>query len=243
MKARDSLMDKEHLHNKVVKEVIAMVASGACARGQRLPAERTLCGQFGVSRGTLRKALAKLVELEIVSIKPNSGIYVRKAKPAAVPQTFLPPDFENVNLGDILQARKAIELAAVELACRRAGRGQIKALRDSLKGMATSLDDLPAFLQADMAFHQQLVQAGGNRVLVTAFQAIYEYHRFQTILTSQKDEEERLALGFHRRILAAVEKRNVPAARRILAEHLDYMNRYTRKTGGNHRPPRKRTRL
>ena len=222
-------MDTERLHKKIVREIIALIASGTYRDGERLPAERSLCGQFEVSRGTLRKALATLEQLGVVSIKPNSGIYVHNVSPAALPKTYLPPDFDRVDLADIIDARRAIETAAVETACRRITARQIRQLRTLIEKMAEAIDDLPAFLEADMAFHQALVRASGNRVLVTAFESIYEYHRFSSIFTSQQEGEERAALDYHRKLLAALGAGKAGAARRILAEHLEDVKKYSRR--------------
>lgn len=92
------------------------------------------------------------------------------------------------------------------------------------------MDDLPIFLQADMEFHQQLVRASGNVVLVTAFLAIYEYHRFSSVFTSQQEGEERLAQTCHRNLLVALAKKDAQTCRRILAGHLDHMTRYGKTT-------------
>ncbi|MBN1556488.1 MAG: FadR family transcriptional regulator [Phycisphaerae bacterium] len=226
----DGSLDKEHLHKKIAKEIIALVASGTYQRGQRLPAERTLCLKFGVSRGTLRKALAKLVELRVVKIKPNSGIFVENPSPEGMPRTYLPPEFESASLCDIIEARKAIELAAVEQACRGLKKSDVQALEFLLERMRENLDDLTPFLQADMEFHQQLVQASGNVVLRTAFLAIYDYHRFSSVFTSQHEGEEEAAYEFHQKLLSALKRKDAPVARRILKQHLDHIVRYESKT-------------
>ena len=89
--------------------------------------------------------------------------------------------------------------------------------------MKDNVDDLPTFLRADMEFHQQLVRASGNVVLVTAFLAIYEYHRFSSVFTSQHEGEEETACDYHRKLLTALEKKDAPTARRILKQHLDHL--------------------
>jgi len=221
------LMEKEQLHNKVIREILALIFSGIYAVGQRLPAERALCKQFSISRGTLRKALANLASMRVISIKPNSGIYVEKISRAKLPKNVLPLDFGNVNLRDIIDARKAIELAAVERACEKITLKQWKDLAHLLEEMISAIDDLPKFLKLDMQFHQALVGASGNVVLITAFQAIYEYHRFSSVFTSQQEGEEELALDYHSKLLSALEKHNVRASRKILAKHLDHMRKYS----------------
>lgn len=225
--AGDSV-DRDHLHNQIIREIIARVASGAYAIGERLPAERSLCLEFDVARGTLRKALSKLEELGVLNIKANSGIYVQGVAPARLPKSLLPPDFAHVDLRDIVDARKAIELAALRQAVVRMSARDLRQLASIVDRMGTSVEDLPAFLEHDLAFHQALVRASGNAVLATAFEAIYDYHRFSAVYTSQQEGEEAEALACHRKLLAAVERRDVAGSCRILGDHLEAINRYSR---------------
>jgi DNA-binding FadR family transcriptional regulator len=220
-------MDRDHLHNKIIREIIARVASGSYAAGQRLPGERVLCEEFDVARGTLRKALSTLEELGVLRIKANSGIYVQGVSPARLPRTFLPRDFDRVDLEDVVTARKAIELSALRQAVDRITARDLESLHTLLDRMAGALDDLPRFLELDLAFHQALVRASGNVVLATAFEAIYDYHRFSAVYTSQQEGEEEQALRFHERLIGAIEKRDVRAACRVLERHLDDIQRYS----------------
>jgi len=214
-------MDRDHLHNKVLREIIALIASGAYGVGDRLPAERTLCELFGVSRGTLRKALAGLEKLDVISIRHGSGAYVESLTPAHLPEKALPPNFDGVTIEDIVEARRAIELAALAAACEHVTAKQLKELEELVAGMAASVDDLPEFLRGDMEFHRTIVRAGGNRVLVTAFDAIYEYHRFSAVFTARREGEEGRALDCHTRLLEALKARDRAGALAVLGRHLD----------------------
>ncbi|MBI4582387.1 MAG: FadR family transcriptional regulator [Planctomycetes bacterium] len=220
-------MDRDVLHNRIIREIIARVASGSYAVHRRLPAERALCAEFDVARGTVRKALATLERLGVVRIKPNSGVYVQGVASARLPRAFLPPDFARVDLTDIVEARKAIELAALRRAVERISPRDLRRLRVLADRMEAALHDLPAFLELDLTFHQVLVRASGNAVLATAFEAIYEYHRFSAVYTSQQEGEEAEALACHRRLLAAIEKGDVRISGRVLGRHLDAINRYS----------------
>jgi DNA-binding FadR family transcriptional regulator len=214
-------MQKDHLHNRIVREVIARVASGTYAPGHRLSAERELCREFDVARGTLRKALNQLRGLGVLRIKPNSGITVQGMPKNKLSPAILPPEFGEVDLADVIEARKAIEVAAFAQATRRVTASQIRELRGLVDQMAQRVDDLPAFLELDMAFHRAVVAASGNPVLRTAFDAIHDYHRFSSVYTSQSEGDERAALEYHRRWLAALEKRDAAGGSRILSRHLD----------------------
>jgi GntR family transcriptional regulator, transcriptional repressor for pyruvate dehydrogenase complex len=216
-------LKKELLNTKVVREVISLMASGSFADGQRLPAERKLCEQFNVSRGTVRMAISDLEKMGVVKIKPGSGIYVKKVTQRKIPRRILPPNFNSVSLEDIIIARKAIETSAIELACERITPKELRWIESLLSDMERAKDDLPSFLKLDMAFHELLVQTSGNQVLITAFEAIGEYHKYSQIFTSSDTECEDVAIGYHKRILDALKKGKKKLCCKVLNEHFESM--------------------
>lgn len=224
--AAGKCMEREILRNKIIREIIARIASGAVGVGDRLPSERALCGEFGVSRGTVREALIQLEKLRVIQIRPNSGAYVRRSSVDAVPSRFLPESYRSVSLDDVVDARLAIEVAAARAACRNRTESDIDVLQTLVRRMEAAIDDLPSFLDFDMQFHQALIRASHNPVLEAAFTAIYEYHRYSSVFTSRQEGEEDLALGFHERIVALVETQFAGECAVVLSEHLEYLRKY-----------------
>lgn len=216
-------MDKDLLQLKVVRKILSQVASGEYRQGQRLPAERKLCETFEVSRGTLREALEDLERMGVVKIKPGSGSYVNKVCPKQLPHSVLPPKFSRIRLKDTIIARKAIELAAIELACNRITKTQLRQLDKLVRHMDDAIEDLPEFIKHDMRFHETIVQAGGNAALVTAFEAIWEYHQYSQIFSSSSEECEETAQIYHKKMLKALEKKNKSLAVKALTKHFDHM--------------------
>ena len=216
-------MDREFLNTKIVREIIASIASGVYANGCRLPSERKLCEQFKVSRGTIRQSMANLEKLGIVKIKSGSGAYVQKIKTKKLPRRILPPNFNGVSLADTIIARKAIELAAIELACDRITKKQLIKLEKLVIKMEQAMENLPDFLKSDIHFHELIVKASGNAALITAFEAIYEYHKYSQIFSSSSIKCEDVALGYHKKILDALKKGNKKKCIRVLKEHFDNM--------------------
>jgi DNA-binding FadR family transcriptional regulator len=218
------VLDKDLLHNRIVRDIIGSIFSGTYKTGEKLPTERALSQSYDVSRGTIREALAALQKLGIVAVRHGSGIYVQQISGAAIPNQYLPPDFEHISLEDILVARKAIEQAAIELACAAAEPEELAAMESLVEKMGQSIDDLPAFLHHDMEFHQALVSASGNRALVRAFEALHEYHRYSQVFTTQKAGDEAMALKFHKQILKGLQGKNAAACRKAIEEHLNSMS-------------------
>jgi len=198
-----------------------MVAQGQYTLGGRLPSERNLCEQFRVSRGTVRQALADLEQLGIIIIKPGSGAYIKDYSPKELPREILPPDFENVSLADIVVARQAIEKNAIALACDNISPEQLTRLEELIDGMVESLDNLPKFINYDMAFHKLAVVASGNIPLVTAFEAISEYHKYSSVYTTTHEGKEEIAIDYHRRMLYALQKKRKDLAVKAVEDHLD----------------------
>jgi GntR family transcriptional repressor for pyruvate dehydrogenase complex len=214
-------MDKELLGIKVVRKVISLVSTGQFKQGQKLPAERILCEMLGVSRGTLRQGLADLQSLGVIKIVPRSGIYIKKYSEKKLPQKVLPPNFKAVSLGDIINARKIIEIPSLELACEKATKDEIKFLSTIIEKMEKAVDDLPEFLQNDMNFHQTIVTMGKNLVLVTAFEAISEYLKYSQVYSSMHEGEEEKALDFHRKIFDAICAKDSKQGCKVLEQHLN----------------------
>jgi GntR family transcriptional regulator, transcriptional repressor for pyruvate dehydrogenase complex len=214
-------MDKELLGIKVVRKIILLVSTGVYRPGRKLPAERKLCEQLGVSRGTLRQGLAGLENLGVVRIMPRSGIYIRKYSDKKLPKKILPPNFKNVCLGDIVNARKIIEIPALELACENATKKEVKLLNNLIVKMEHSVDNLPEFLQCDAEFHQAIVAASKNLVLVTAFESISEYLKYSQIYTTVHEGQENRALMFHRKMFNAIKNKHKKQGVMVLRLHLD----------------------
>jgi GntR family transcriptional regulator, transcriptional repressor for pyruvate dehydrogenase complex len=130
-----------------------LITTGVYVLGQKLPAERKLCEKLGVSRGTLRQGLADLESLGVIKIMSRSGAYVKKYSNKQLPQKVLPPNFKDVKLADIINARKIIELPALGLACKNATKYDINLLKSLIVKMGKTVANLPEFLQNDMNFH------------------------------------------------------------------------------------------
>ena len=229
-------MDKDSLANRLVREILARVFSGEYAIGSRLAPERGLCDEFHISRGTVRQALGILAELGVIAVRHGSGAYVQSLSQFGIPASYLPAEIAKVRLGDILCVRKAIETVAAELASARISAAELQALEQLVARMETDIDNLSVFLKHDMAFHEAIVRASGNCPLIAAFDAIREYLRYFQVFTSRRDGDEGLAIDHHRRILAALRRRDAKAAARAARKHLDAMGQIKSKGKGQRNP-------
>lgn len=216
-------MDKDLLHIKVVREILSQISLGVYKHGHRLPAERKLCEDFGVSRGTLRLALSDLEKMEVVQIKPQSGVYVQNIAKSGVAKKIMPKYIANVSMAEIVFARKAIELAAIELASQRITKAEIKDLNKCIEGMQANVDNLPEYLRFDIAFHEQIVHSSKNPLLIEVFEAITNYHKYSQVFTSSSESCETDAIKHHLRVIAALTAGDTRKSVSALKRHFDSM--------------------
>ena len=225
----DINIDKELLHTKVVREIISYITAGEYNDSQRLPSERKFCERFGVSRGTLRRGLLDLEIMGTIKIKPGSGVYVQKINQKKLRRSILPPGFADITLGDTIIARRAIEMAAAELACEKVTNKQLTKMDKLILSMEKAIDNLPEYIRYDMLFHELVVRASGNPALIAAFEAIWEYHKYSQVFSSSNDECEETALVYHKKLIAALKNGNKTLALKALKNHFDYMIKSKRK--------------
>lgn len=216
-------MNKDLLYKKAIREIISLVASGEFEEGQRLPAERKLCEMYGISRGTLRKALLGLEKMGVVDIKPQSGAYIKKFSYDKLPKQILPLDCKNTTMKDVVIARKAIESAAIELACDRITAFDLGKLSDYIDLMQKNIEELPEYLSYDIKFHEQIVRSSSNSALITAFEAISEYHKYSQVFSSGCETCEQDSLKYHKKILKALKEGSKKRCVKLIKSHLDEM--------------------
>lgn len=191
------------------------------ALGARLPAERELALQLGVSRPSLREALIALEIDGQVDIRGGSGVYVC-APPAgsggATPALGDSP-------AELMQARVVLEGAVVALAAARVTPEGLRRVGEALAAMREDQARGRKPVEADRRFHLSIAEMAGNVVLVEMVGALFD-GRHEPIAARMSGEVESLsqpwqvALAEHEAIYRALEARNPQAASAALCSHL-----------------------
>ena len=137
--------------------------------GDKLPSERTMAAQYGISRNVLREALRSLSEKGLLEIKPGKGIYVANLENEKVVsrlETMLlkNPTSYRTSFFDIVEARTIIELAVFDIASERATEEDIQSIYDVWEKMNQCNGDVELYSRFDLQFHLRISEATHNSV-------------------------------------------------------------------------------
>lgn len=191
------------------------MARGVLKPGIRLPPERSLAVQFGVSRNTLREALRSLENSGVLVLRrgAQAGAYIKQSSGKGVATGLL----DMYKLGgltpeQLTDARILIETAIVRSACANCTADDIQALKDNLK-LALALDQeqrAQERIEANLDFHRIVARATHNPLLVTLMNAILEV--MQVFVRSIGPYEASFIFASRKRFIALLEARDEAGA-------------------------------
>ena len=208
----------------IVDQIRTAIVTGRVKQGDRLPPERELAAQFGVSRVTVRDALRALEATGLVEIRVGArgGAFVSAPTGSLVGQTMsdmmlmaaLSPD-------DVVEARLLVELGTVTLACSRATDEDLAALRALDDEARNALEAGTYTRELSWEFHALLSRATHNEALGGLTQSFRSSLSMHPVRVREPRASSFVAtVDEHRRILRAVERHDHQRARREMANHL-----------------------
>jgi GntR family transcriptional repressor for pyruvate dehydrogenase complex len=209
---------------RLIARFKALISDGTFAAGCKVPPERELARRFGVNRTSLRQALKVMQLMGVISQRVGDGTYLSRdaANILREPLEFMIV-LADITDEELLEARLIVETQLAALAAERAAGEDLAAMRRAIKAMEKSAT-LQALIDADVAFHEAIFEASGNRVCRLVFSVI---HRALAIgmekIFSRQGVGGRLAA--HKAIYTAISTRKPDDARREMADHLNSSRR------------------
>jgi GntR family transcriptional regulator, transcriptional repressor for pyruvate dehydrogenase complex len=207
---------------KVVEHVRLLIEKGRLRLGDRMPPERELAEQIGVSRASLRSGLRSLQAMGVMQSRQGSGTYIAKGPPRLGdgPLRFLAALY-GFTRDEMFEARRVLEVGAAGLAAERATAEQMGTMAEEVASMFEALEDPQAFLLHDVQFHRAVASASQNPVLATLIDTVAElvYETRRTTVEGATDLRE--SAEMHRRIYRAIKARDPVKVRQEMSDHLD----------------------
>lgn len=218
-------------HERVLAQIEAGLTAGKWSIGERLPPERTLAEELGVSRPSVREAIRILEAMGIVRTAvgsgPSAGATVIDRPAAGLGAAVrLHVASGTLPVSDVVRTRVLLEAGAVrDAAARVSDDAALARVREHVEAMADSALDVAAFVEHDQDFHIELARLGGNQLVeailsgmraavgsyvATGAQAVAEWPRTAARLCAE-----------HRAIVDAVARHDGAEAERLTREHIE----------------------
>jgi len=215
--------DPPRLYRQIAEQLRAWVRASGFKAGTRLPAERELAVQWGVSRSSLREAVIALEVEGAIEVRTGSGIYVT---PSALTTPIQPRRQDAGDWGplEVMQARELIECEMAALAAVHAKRNDLQAMAKALLQMKKDAARNEVPKEGDEAFHMAIAKACGNSVLMDTLQGYWQ-SRNGVIFERLSDYFEsphawQAAIAEHETIYQALCGHDAAAAKRAMKHHL-----------------------
>jgi DNA-binding FadR family transcriptional regulator len=234
-------VEPQRLYRQIADQLRSLVAAGEFEVGQRLPAERDLAVQLGVSRPSVREALIALEVEGMIEVRTGSGIYVRASAPeagkgrnGALHESQAGGDSAPLEWGplEVMHARGLIEPQTAALAAERASRSDVNAIAAGLRQMRQQARRGEVPREGDEAFHLAIARASGNGVLLDTLQR-YWRARHGPLFERLGDYFEgpdswQVAIAEHEVVLDAIRSHDPSQARRAMQRHVSQaLKRYS----------------
>jgi DNA-binding FadR family transcriptional regulator len=230
-------VESKRLYRQIAEQLRSLIEQGEFVVGARLPAERDLASQLGVSRPSVREALIALEVEGWVEVRTGSGVYVLERARQVTHSPVAPNEWGPLEL---IRARRMLEGETAALAATQARQANLVAMREAIDAMACSANQGVMPLAGDRAFHCAIVRACDNEVLMDTIAHYWDARHgplfvrlgghFETLPSWRSAIEE------HEAVYQAILARDAAAARQAMHAHLD--NSHQRFTASWTQPPR-----
>ena len=218
-------VDSRRLYRQIADQITALIEKGEYGEGARLPPERDLAKQLGVSRPSVREALIALEVEGYVEVRVGSGVYVQGRRPAHRVDT-LPADSGPFEL---IKARRLIEAECAALAAKSATKAQVRAMEEALDQMESDRAKGVMPLGADRLFHLRIAEGSGNSALALVVQTLWDQRMGPLFLRLEHHFDTPdlwgVAIKEHRDIVAAIARHDPGGARAAMRQHMNHAAR------------------
>lgn len=204
----DRPLRRSVLRDQIKDRIVERIVDGTYGPGERI-VESQVAVEFGVSQAPVREALRDLEAMRFVESQPHRGARVREVSAA--------------ELGQIYPVRAALEEVAGRAAAVRMSDAQLAALAEELAGMrrAAEANNPHAQILHDVRFHEVIVEASGNQILIDVWRSLRVEAR-TLISVIRSDSDLRMIAELHRPILQALQARDPELAGKEMRAHIEF---------------------
>lgn len=212
----------QKLYEEIAARMLAQIQNGVLRPGDRLPPERTLAEEYGVSRTAIREALRSLEMMGCVESRVGEGTFIKAPSLSNIVDPFSMIIAQNGKMGsELIEARLILETEIAALAARRRTDAQLAELEKAVSEMAADIENGGMGIEADEGFHGILAEAAGNEALSVMLNMCAGMLSRTRPITQSVKGVPKMALKDHSSICEAVRSQDEKAARRLMRTHLN----------------------
>lgn len=222
------------VYEQVIDQIKNLIYEGKLKRGDKLPSERELKKQLGVSRASIREAFSALEMVGLIQSRPGEGTFIKKTfgDNMVDPLSLVLLLDENV-AEELVELRRVLEVDCVKLAAERVEKKELEQMKVYIDRLLSSSGYEEQSIESDRMFHYTIAKASGNKVLFYVMRSISEAMDFhikntRTKLVSKKETMENFAKQ-HNLIFTAIKNNEPETAMREMKGHLDYVEKLIKK--------------
>lgn len=223
---------KSSEEEEIIKKIRDLITSNKLKPGDRLPSERKLSEEFGVSRGNVREVIQKLEFYGLLKTLPQSGTVVANMGVPALSGMITDilqlkkPDFKS-----LVESRIMLEMQVVALAAERRTETHLEHIKEALEAYRLKVENNEDAVEEDLMFHLKISEASGNPVLNTLMliitpEIIANFEKYHVCKKSMTGDN----LIEHQQIFDAIKEKNPEKAKRELQFHFKTLYEYCNKT-------------
>jgi len=220
------LVRTSRLYEQIVQQIEESIVKGDLKPGDQLPAERDLAQRFGVSRTAVREAVKALREKGLVEAYSGKGTFITDGTTQAVRQSLdlMVKIGQTEGTNHLAELRAILEPEIAALAAARIQDPELVTMREAVSIMDASGKDPEAYIEADLDFHLALAEAAANPLILSLLDSIVGLLREQRLRIFRVPGGPERGQIHHKRILEAVERRDIEKAREAMRAHLSQVS-------------------
>jgi GntR family transcriptional repressor for pyruvate dehydrogenase complex len=214
-------LKKTRLYEEIVKQLIDLIEGGTLKPGDRLPSERQMAEELGVSRTAIREALRALESMGYIESKVGGGTFIREISldKALLPFTTLLSQDKNL-IKELLEVRQLLEAEIALLASKRATEEDIKNMEEALDSMREDIEKGGIGLQGDNEFHNARAVAARNLAMSKILGLCDELLSKSRESTLRIPGQPARSLEDHIAILNAIKDRDHLLTQQLMKQHM-----------------------
>lgn len=215
-------VSNKKLYIQIYNQILSEIQAGSFKVGDKLPSERELCAQFGVSRAPVRQALSALEMNGIIYSRQGEGVFVKNTTIT----NGTSQSMESVSPEDIVEARMSTEPLIIKFAALRATDEDIQELKRTIEKMEKETRSGVYVPETDEQLHMGIAKASHNDLFITFMSAItnamkqqemWQFIRDRTVTHSDYRE---VNFNEHKLLIQAIEDRNEKEAVERMTDHM-----------------------